>query len=678
MNLFLLDKNLEPIAIIDDYISLIWTDRYQKCGDFELVLAANSTIIQMIRQDFYLWSSESEHMMVIEKLLIKSDIDDGNTFTVSGRSIESILDRRIIWGLKTVSGNLQDGVKELLTENAISPSNENRKIPDLIFEENTDSKITDLVLNAQYTGDNLYETICRVCTDNGVGFKITVNTDKKFVFKLYAGINRSYSQNAVPWVIFSPKFDNLASSNYLESKSSMKNVTLVGGEGEGSERRYTAVGNTAGLDRRELFTDARDVSSDIREDITGLFDWSEFPRQAYNSSSKTYVTNDRFNSSTADISKYVGRMVRLSIPKYTNSLGAASNFATIFLNANKTVISTIKVWDMDGATKNSGTLENYEFIIPENAKYIYTSMFNQNAIDNDIYYGKIEDFECILTKISNDEYISQLRQRGKEDLAENVEVMSFEGEADASQMYVYGRDFFIGDLVQVANEYGNESSARIAEIVMSDDENGISVYPTFSVETYESLPKGYLRLSYIQSTGTQYFDTGFKPNQNTRVMMDVEILSVSSPWDAIFGARKSINVTSDPPTYCLWAFSQTEIRSDYYNQNKTMTISNLFQRIRIDKNKNICSVGNNTTENVDGTFQVPCNLFLLAINTNGTVDETALLSSAKLYSCKIYDNDFLIRDFVPVKNDEDVVGLFDFVERKFYKNSGTGAFIVET
>ena len=93
--------------------------------------------------------------------------------------------------------------------------------------------------------------------------------------------------------------------------------------------------------------------------------------------------------------------------------------------------------------------------------------------------------KCKTIKLSNDEYIALLRQRGKEKLAENIDITSFEGEVEATTMFVYGQDFFIGDIVQIANEYGHETTARIIELVTSDDESGNSVYPTFSTITQE-------------------------------------------------------------------------------------------------------------------------------------------------------------------------------------------------
>ena len=211
-------------------------------------------------------SKESEHVMIVEKIQITSDTEDGNHVTVTGRSLESILDRRIVWGQKLLSGNLQNGIKTLLNENVISPSDSNRKISNFIFKESTDSAITKLKLEAQYTGDNLYDVIQKICEEQGIGFKITLNDEKQFVFELYAGSDRSYDQTENPYVIFSPKFENIINSNYIESKASLKTVTLVGGEGEGAGRRYTTVGGGSGLNRRELFTDARDISSNVGSD----------------------------------------------------------------------------------------------------------------------------------------------------------------------------------------------------------------------------------------------------------------------------------------------------------------------------------------------------------------------------------------------------------------------------
>lgn len=353
MELTLLNTSLDAVAVVDDYESAIWTDRYYECGDFEIYTPVTPEVLAVFKQDFYLLNRDSEHVMIIEKLLIKTDVELGNHVTITGRSLESILMRRIVWKQRSISGNLQNGIKTLLEENVISPQLEARRIDNFIFEESTDERITKLTVDTQYTGDELYEVIVKLCKEHDIGFRVTLNDNKQFVFKLYMGTDRSYEQTENSYVIFSPNFENIVNSNYIESKSALKNVTLIGGEGEGSERYYTTVGDATGLDRRELFTDARDISSRTENDV----------------------------------------------------------------------------------------------------------------------------------ELTEDEYNALLQQRGLEKLGENVDIMSFEGEIEATMMFRYREDFFDGDIIQIENEYGHEAKARIIEMTTSENEQGTSVYPTFSTIT---------------------------------------------------------------------------------------------------------------------------------------------------------------------------------------------------
>lgn len=355
MDLLVLNKSLDVIAIVDVYESIIWTERYYEYGDFELYTAMTQDILNYIKTDNYIQRVGSDRVMIIEEIRIDTDSETGNHITITGRSLESILDRRVIWSQTTISGNLQNGIKKLLNENIISPSKEERKISNFIFKDSTDSQITGLTVEAQYTGDNLYDVISKVCEEKSIGFKVSLNESKQFVFELYAGADRSYEQTNYPYVVFSPNFDNIINSNYLESKENLKNVALVGGEGEGTARKYLAIGNTSGLDRRELFVDARDISSEGE----------------------------------------------------------------------------------DGQT------------------------------------------------LTTEQYNELLKQRGNEYLADYTNLVSFEGAVETNIMYKYGVDFFDGDIVQIANEYGHKAKVRILEVVISENEEGNSVYPTFKTITEE-------------------------------------------------------------------------------------------------------------------------------------------------------------------------------------------------
>lgn len=351
MELYVLDTNFRILSVLDSFESIIWTDRFQEYGDFELYSPANTTLINQLQKDYYLYNRESEYSMIIESIKLSDDNEAGKHITVTGRSLESILDRRIIWTQTVISGNLQTGIKKLLDENAINPNDVNRKIPNLIFETSTDPAITSLTIDeAQYTGDNLYETIVDLCLAYKIGFKVTLNNNNQFVFKLYSGTDRSYIQETNPYVVFSPNFENIINSNYLDTNEVYKTITLVAGEGEGSARKTAVVGSGSGLNRRELFTDARDISSNV-----------------------------------------------------------------------------------DGGT------------------------------------------------ISAAQYNNMLVARGTEKLEEHKIKKTFEGQVESTVLFSYGKDFFLGDIVQVVNEYGIESRSRVTEIIRSEDEEGFRIYPTFEI-----------------------------------------------------------------------------------------------------------------------------------------------------------------------------------------------------
>lgn len=267
MELLILDTNLKPVDILDQFESLIWTDRFYDCGEFEIYTSPSEFVVQNLKSNYYLYLRDSDHLMIIEDCKISDNIEDGGKIIFSGRSVESILDRRIVWKQTILTGSLQDGIERLLNENVISPEIPERIIPNFIFEASDDPVITALTIDAQFTYTNLFETIRDLCVVNNIGFKVTLSDDMShFIFKLYTGKNRSYDQTENPYVIFSQKFENIINVSYSESQKNFKNVTLVAGEGEGLERKTTIVGNETGLSRRELYTDARDLSQETESE----------------------------------------------------------------------------------------------------------------------------------------------------------------------------------------------------------------------------------------------------------------------------------------------------------------------------------------------------------------------------------------------------------------------------
>lgn len=262
---YIYDTDFVLKKILDSYLSSIWTVRYDQYGDFEICAPYSKDIFDEIKLDDYIMRPDSDRMMVVEDIQIDTDAEGGNQIIFSGRSIESILDRRVLFDQTIVVGNTQDGVKFLLDGNAISPSDEKRKLP-IVFRKNEDSAVTSLETAYQFSGETLYEAIEALCVDGSIGFRLIPDLNaKNFIFELYSGVDRSYYQIDRPYVVFSPGFDNIITSNYISSKKEYKNVAYAAGEGEGSERTvisvYSGETEASGLSRRELYVDAGSVSS---------------------------------------------------------------------------------------------------------------------------------------------------------------------------------------------------------------------------------------------------------------------------------------------------------------------------------------------------------------------------------------------------------------------------------
>lgn len=90
--------------------------------------------------------------------------------------------------------------------------------------------------------------------------------------------------------------------------------------------------------------------------------------------------------------------------------------------------------------------------------------------------SKAEEGEEELTP---EEYETVLKEKGKEALAELKETESFEAEIEPAVVYKYKKDYFVGDLVTVINEYGMQLNARIVNAVESWDENGYKLIIKF-------------------------------------------------------------------------------------------------------------------------------------------------------------------------------------------------------
>lgn len=181
-----------------------------------------------------------------------------------------------------------------------------------------------------------------------------------------------------------------------------------------------------------------------------------------------------------------------------------------------------------------------------------------------------------------------------------------------------------------------------------------------------SLPSGYKRLEYIKSDGKQYIKTGFVPNQDTRIVYDC-YRETASAADHFFGVRTG-NTTKNAFNFYIY---NSGWRSGY-NSTTTSVNGPSTGRYLIDKDKNVTYINGETLGTAPyASFASGGEAYLFAMQNVGS---GIAYGSHRLYSCQIYDNGTIVRDFVPCVNASGEVGLYDLVTQAFFGNAGTGTF----
>ena len=185
------------------------------------------------------------------------------------------------------------------------------------------------------------------------------------------------------------------------------------------------------------------------------------------------------------------------------------------------------------------------------------------------------------------------------------------------------------------------------------------------------LPIGYTQVDYLESSGTQYIDTGIKGNQDTKIILDFE------GTDFFYSGNKTIigsrtGATEKHYGITISAGANPYLYSGYNKVSQEGVRISLNTKYNVFKDKNTTYLDNTQMTNTTyTTFETPTNMYIFAMNEGGA----KFYSSIKLFTLKIYNNNELIRDFIPCyRNSDNEVGLYDLVNDTFYTNQGTGAF----
>lgn len=180
---------------------------------------------------------------------------------------------------------------------------------------------------------------------------------------------------------------------------------------------------------------------------------------------------------------------------------------------------------------------------------------------------------------------------------------------------------------------------------------------------WKGLPSGYKHLDYVECTGTQYIDTGFILNQDSRVVCEY----MYKGGNGVYGARNTVATRNFSMRVInnAWQFG-------YGDGVTTSTITADTTKWHIaDQNKNVLYIdGNLAAEREYAVFTTPKTMTIGAIKAG-----SIYYGEGRYRGCQVYDNGVLVRDFIPCKNESGEIGMYDTVNAVFYRNAGTGTFV---
>lgn len=176
------------------------------------------------------------------------------------------------------------------------------------------------------------------------------------------------------------------------------------------------------------------------------------------------------------------------------------------------------------------------------------------------------------------------------------------------------------------------------------------------------LPDGYTELQYLESSGTQWIDTGVKPDQTYALKIKFQTEQSSSGGIAVSDANWQSN------GFGIWcnaaAFGNGTMQTTEWHGTTPIEIELSQQGLFVN--------GNLTWTPDTATFTVPANMTLFSLNRNGSIAEKL---TGKIYFAQLFKAGKPVRNFIPCTNPSGIPGLYDLVDGKFYGNSGTGVFL---
>lgn len=246
------NRDLQFKGLSENQSSILWTRRYNSVGEFEIHLPITPFNVDLYQINNLVWMKGELEAGVIEDIHYDESLTS-NDMVVSGRFLESYMDRRVIHPTVNFNGKTEVAMRQLLDD--ISPV-----IP---YVQLGELQGFDEEVSFQCLWKDLLAFETKLAQSSNLGFRFRPDfTNKNITFEIYKGLDKTRSQSDRNFVEFSDDFDNVNQATYIINDQLEKTVAYVAGQGEGEDRVVVVVGDDTliGYNRREIFIDAKDLS----------------------------------------------------------------------------------------------------------------------------------------------------------------------------------------------------------------------------------------------------------------------------------------------------------------------------------------------------------------------------------------------------------------------------------
>lgn len=286
MELWVFDRDLEPLGIVDELVSLIWQPSYWDKGDYgdvkllvpitannsQLLVKGNIIVRHGEAAEYTDESGKWKRAMQITYRFITKDIDGAEQIEIQGCFLKKWLAKRVILKQLMLVNTNQNIINSIIKENFLETENVKRRLDKFCILAQENMGGTSVEYSAAF-GTSVEEEIYNRALAGKLGFDILVNERAKlYGFWLYKGkdLTATNTQGNTP-CIFSRDFDNVNEQEYTESIENMKNTAYVVGaaDTEGVQPEIEVWKDNSepgGLDRDELFIEATDISRTMQNE----------------------------------------------------------------------------------------------------------------------------------------------------------------------------------------------------------------------------------------------------------------------------------------------------------------------------------------------------------------------------------------------------------------------------